>query len=89
MKPSRSIAATSLSGEVFASSNSTRAWVFSRLTSARLTPGSLSKAVATETGQELQTIPFTSIVATFGAASPTVAAASRPSSRSDAIARVL
>lgn len=88
LKPSRSIAATSLSGDVLVSSNSTRARALSRLTSARVTPGSLSKAVATEMGQELQTIPFTSMVATFGAASATVAAASRPRSRSDAIARV-
>lgn len=82
------MAATSLSGEVFASSNSTRAWAFSRLTSARLTPGSLSKAVATETGQTLQTMPLTSIVATFGAASATVAT-SRPSNRSDAVLRAI
>ncbi len=88
-KPSWSMAAASLSAEILLSSNSTRASAFSRLTSAFLTPGSLSKAVATETGQELQTIPFTSIVATFGAASATVAAASRPRSRSDAIARVI
>ncbi len=45
-----------------------RAVAFSRLTSARVTPGSLSKAVATEAGQALQTIPLTSIVASFGAA---------------------
>jgi hypothetical protein len=74
---------------IFASSNSMRAWAFSRLTSARLTPGSLSKAVATETGQALQTIPFTSIVATFGAASATAADASRPSNRSDAVVRAM
>jgi len=53
------MAATSLSAETFASSNSTRASAFSRLTSAFVTPGSLSKAVATEIGQELQTIPLT------------------------------
>lgn len=48
LKPSRSIAATSLSDDVFASSNSTRACAFSRLTSTFFTPGSLSKAAATE-----------------------------------------
>lgn len=62
------MAATSLSAEILLSSNSTRAEVCSRLTSARFTPGSLSKAVAAETGQALQTIPLTWIVATFGAA---------------------
>ena len=68
LKPSRSIVATSLSDEVFASSNSTRAWAFSKLTSTFFTPGSLSKAAATEAWQELQTIPFTSMVATLAAA---------------------
>lgn len=87
LKPRRSIAATSFSGDVLASSNSTRARALSRLTSARVTPGSLSKAVATEMGQDWHTIPFTSIVATFGTASAPVAAASRPRSESDAIAR--
>jgi hypothetical protein len=60
--------ATSLSGEIFVSSNSTRAWAFSRLTSTFFTPGSLPKAAATEACQELQTIPLTSIVATRDAA---------------------
>ena len=67
------MAATSLSDEVFVSSNSTRACAFSRLTSTFFTPGSLSKAAATEAGQELQTMPLTSIVATLDAACAVIA----------------
>lgn len=47
--------------------------MFSRLTSTFFTPGSLSKAAATEAGQALQTIPLTSMVATRGAASVVIA----------------
>ena len=85
------MAATSLSGETFASSNSMRACALSKLTSARLTPGSLSKAVATETGQALQTIPFTSMTATFGAAAEIDAAArsERDASNPSSIRRLM
>ena len=76
------MAATSLSGEILASSNSTRASALSRLTSARVTPGSLSKAVLTEMGQALQTIPFTSMTATWGAAASGIAIVSIDTSRS-------
>ncbi len=76
------MAATSLSAVIVLSSNSTRARAFCRLTSALFTPGSLSKAVATETGQALHTIPFTSIIATFGAAFATDSQASSPSTDS-------
>lgn len=77
LKPSRSIVATSLSEEIFASSNSTRACAFSRLTSTFFTPGSLSKAAATEAWQALQTIPFTSMVATLDAACAVTADATK------------
>ena len=63
-----------LSGVVFASSNSTRACAFSRLTSTFLTPGSLSKAAATLASQELQTMPLTSMVAILAAACAVIAA---------------
>lgn len=45
------MAAASWAAEILPSSNSTRASAFSRLTSARTTPGSLSKAALTEIGQ--------------------------------------
>ncbi len=45
------MAATSFSGLIFPSSYSTRASSFSRLTVARLTPGSLSKTVVMLRGQ--------------------------------------
>ncbi len=70
------MAAVSCSAEILPSSNSTRASAFSRLTSARVTPGSLSKAVLTETGQALQTIPLTSRMATWGAPKAGIAIAS-------------
>lgn len=72
--------ATSLSEEIFASSNSTRACAFSRLTSTFFTPGSLPKAAATEACQELQAMPLTSMVTTLDADSAVIANANRASS---------
>lgn len=76
--------ATILSVVVFASSNSTSACALSRLTSTLLTPGSLSKAAATEACQELQTIPLTSMVAILGAACAVTAATTTEMSTSKA-----
>ena len=74
LNPSISIADTNFSGVCFVSSYATRACRVSSCTSARVTPGSLSKAAVIEAGQPLQTMPCTPMTAVFGAASTTPAA---------------
>jgi hypothetical protein len=85
LKPRTFIVATSLSGEIFVSSNSTRACAFSRLTSTFFTPG-LPKAAATVPGQEFQTMPLTSMVATRDAACAVIADGPNARSRMTPIA---
>ena len=71
--PSRPIVCTRRSVVICESSNSTRASERSRLTAARLTPRSLSKAAVIEACQPLHTIPWTSMTAVLGAAATMLA----------------